>query len=225
MEQLLLVNPRGRRKRRTPSRDSKGRFLKRGKSSASKRRRRENPVPFSLNPKRRKRRSASAKHRNWGTVKRHQRRVNPSHRRRRNPTGGGFLGNLTRPLMPAVVGAGGAFATDAAFAYLPLPMQLKTGNLAIVSKAVLAVALGMVVSRFMNRRIGEQMTAGALTVQAHQALSPFVAGVLPGALGYYGAGYALPANGGVGEYISDIPNSMRDSNFYARDPLGEYISD
>jgi len=148
------------------------------------------------------------------------------HRRRRNPTSGarGFLGNLTRPLMPALVGAGGAIATDALFGRLPLPANLKSGNLSIATKAVLAVALGMIVSRFMSRRIGEQMTAGALTVQAHSALLPFVA-QLPG-MGYYGAGYGLPATGaGMNEYISAVPDSMSDSNFYARDPLSEYISD
>lgn len=216
MEQLLLVNPRGRKKRRTPSRNAKGRFVKRAHSASRKhRRRRRNPVPslVSANPRRRRRH-----------VVRSRRRY------RRNPIGGGFLGNLTRPIVPAIVGAGGAIATDAAFGYLPLPVQLKTGNLAILSKAVVAVALGMLVGKFMNRRIGEQMTAGALTVQAHSALAPMVASVLPG-LGYYGAGYALPGTN-VGEYISalpnslsEIPNSLMDSQFYSRDPMGEYISD
>lgn len=215
MEQLLLVNPRKRRrsKRRTPPRGPGGRFMKRGTVRRRARRhsprRRRNPVPSALsmaNPRRR-RRSVARVHR----------------RRRRNPVGGGFLGNLTRPLMPALIGAGGAIATDAVFGKLPLPANLKTGNLAVVTKAVLAVALGMVVSRFGNRRIGEQMTAGALTVQAHSVLMPFVAQI-PG-LGYYGAGYALPASAGVGEYISEIPNNMADSQFYARDAMSEYISD
>lgn len=217
MEQLLLVNPRKRRRksRKLPPRGAGGKFLSRKRRASparSHRRRRRNPVPSALaaigNPRRRRSRRRNP--------------VRALRRRsyRRNPIGRGFLSNLTAPLMPAVIGAGGAFVTDAVFARLPLPFSLKAGNLAIVAKAALAVALGMLVSRFASARIGQQMTAGALTVQAHAALAPFAAQI-PG-LGYYGAGYALPA-ATVGEYISDIPDSMRDAQFYARDPLAEYI--
>jgi hypothetical protein len=215
MEQLLLVNPRKRRhkRRRTPPRGPGGRFLKRSsRRRTSSRRRRRNPVPYSLgavaNPRRRRRRASRS-------VSRRRYRRNPAARFN-------IVGQLTRGIMPAVAGAGGAIATDVAFGYLPLPAALKTGNLAILSKAVVAVGLGMLVGQFMNRRIGEQMTAGALTVQAHQFLAPMVSGMLPG-VGYYGAGYALP--GSMGEYISEVPSSLRDvPNTYA-DSVGEYISD
>lgn len=217
MEQLLLVNPRKRRRkaRGLPPRGKGGRFLKRasGSRKRSASRRRRNPVPSSLalmNPRRRRSRRRNP--------------VRALRRRsyRRNPSGRNFLSNLTAPLLPAVIGAGGAFVTDAVFARLPIPLNLKVGNLALLSKAVLAVGIGMVVSRFASARIGSQLTAGALTVQAHQALAPFAAQI-PG-LGYYGAGYAVPS-APLGEYISDVPDSMRDANFYARDPLAEYIND
>lgn len=211
MEQLLLVNPskrRGKRRRKSlPPRGAGGRFLKRKARSGKRRKtRRTNPVPaLAMNPRRRRRRS------------------NPSPRRRyrRNPIGGGFgrgfVRQLTAPLMPAVLGAGGAIANDFAFGFLPLPATFKAGYIGVASKATLAVALGMVLARVVGANNAKQMTAGALTVLAYQTIKPVVASVVPG-LGYAGAGQVLM--GGVGEYISELPSSLSG----VPNSLNEYIS-
>lgn len=219
MEQLLLVNPR-RRKRRTPPRGPGGRFLKRGskrRASSKRRTRRRNPIPGSAvmaaNPVRRRRRSAA--------------RV--ARRRRRNPIGGrGFLGALTAPLMPAVVGAGGAVANEIAFKFLPLPANLKTGMVGTLTRAVVAVGLGMALDRVAGRRIASQMTAGALTVLAYGQLKGILATAAPNLvgeyisgddMGYYGAGTVLNE---VPDSLREIPNSL--SEDFSLAGVGEYIS-
>jgi hypothetical protein len=213
MEQLLLVNPRKRR-RKTPKRGAGGRFLKsssKRRSAPARKRRRRNPVPAlaRANPVRRARR------RNPARVVR---------RRRRNPISArGFLSQLTQPLMPAIVGAGGAILNDTAFRFIPIPVQFKVGYIGIAARAVSAVGLGMLLSRVIGSRTAGQITSGALTVLAYQTLQPIVAGVLPGgapaAVGYYGAGAAL---NGVGEYLSDVPSSL---NGPVPDSLREYLSE
>jgi hypothetical protein len=209
MEQLLLVNPRKRR-RKTPKRGPGGRFLKaRASAPAKRRRRRKNPVPAlaRANPVRRARRRRSA-----SAVVRRRRRSNPISAR-------GFLSQLTQPLLPAIVGAGGAILNDTAFRFIPIPAQYKVGYVGVAARAVAAVGLGMLLSRVVGSRTAGQLTSGALTVLAFQTLQPIVAGVLPGAgVGYYGAGATL---NGVGEYLSETPSSL---NGPVPDSLSEYLS-
>jgi hypothetical protein len=207
VEQLLLVNPKRRkRSRKTPPRGAGGRFLKRKSRSGTRKRRRRNPVRAlaAANPIRRRRRARSA----------------PARRRRyrRNPSARGFIGQLTAPLMPAVIGAGGAIANDIAWGFLPLPINLKSGYIGVAGKAVLAVGLGIALSRVIGQSNAKQMTAGALTVLAYQTLGPVVRGALPAApVGEYisGIGYA-----GAGQVLTDMPSSL--SN--VPDSLREYIS-
>jgi hypothetical protein len=219
MEQLLLVNPSPkRRKRRLPPRGPGGQFLKRGsRRTASRKRRRRNPIPgasvIPANPVRRHRRRSVSR--------------GMSRRRRRNPSGGrGFLGALTAPLMPAVVGAGGAIANEVAFKFLPLPANLKTGMIGTLARAAVAVGVGMALDRVAGRRIASQMTAGALTVLAYGQLRSVLATAAPNLvgeyisgddeMGYYGAGTVLNAIPGS---LDQVPNSLSEDF-----SVGEYIS-
>ena len=169
--QLLLVNPRTRRKSR---------------KSAS---RRKNPV--------RARRRRNPVHRK--RARRHNPiRIHRKRARRRNPLSlRGMGGGLVGQLMGALKGAGGAIANDALYTYVPLPAMLKAGPMSLVTRALGAFGVGYLVSMVAGRNLGARMTEGALTVLAYQAVKPMVAGVLPLAgdeiegLGYYSPGMIL----------------------------------
>jgi hypothetical protein len=202
--QLLLVNPRrrarrkssGRKRRRNPRRMSalqrkyfgpkrrRNPSRARRRSRTSSRRRRRNPV--AMNPVRRHRRRSVAR--------------SHSRRRRRNPIlGGGFIVSAAKC---AVTGTLGALVSDMAWNLIPLPATVKTGAVGVLAKAAGTIALGMGASKMVGRKLAEDATAGALTVQLYSYLKPMLAGMGVPGLGYYGAGYAL------NEYLSDTPSSL-----------------
>lgn len=208
MAHMMLVNPK--RKRRT----------KRRKSSMRRnpRRRRHSFTPaqiaagFGGGGRRKRRRSRKAM------------RTNPRpHRRRRfrrNPRGGGIASLRRAPgmflreqLMPAVIGASGALAVDIAWAYAPVPPNIKTGAFAPLVKIGGAVVMGAIVSRFVNKRFGAGIVSGYLTVTAFDFIKGMVAKALPNVtlaggypydLGFYQAGQFIPGGGnmpGMGAYL------------------------
>ena len=193
--QLLLVNPRKRRKSR--------------KSSS----RRKNPI------RARRRRSPKRRHvsraRRSNPIRIHRKRA----RRRRNPLSlRGMGGGLVGQLMSALKGAGGAIANDALYTYLPLPAMLKAGPMSLVTRALGAFGVGYLVSMVAGRNLGARMTEGALTVLTYQAVKPMVAGVLPLAgdeiegLGYYSPGMILQ------DTLSPLPDLNTGT------PLAAYLS-
>jgi len=227
MEQLLLVNPK-RRRRRLPPRGPGGKFLKRGSTSkrrrsGSRRRRRRNPIPgaavMAANPVRRYRRRRASR-----SVSRRRRRRNPA------AFGRGFIGALTAPIMPAIMGASGAIANEVLFRFLPLPLNLKTGMIGTLSRAAVAVGAGMALDRVLGRKFASQMTAGALTVLAYGQLKGMLATAMPQlvseyisddeTVGYYGAGTVLEE---MPSSLRDIPNSLAEE--YDFSGIGEYISE
>lgn len=173
--ELLLINPRTRKKR---------------SSKSSKRRaRRRNPVR-SIRARSRKRHVV--RHRNPSRV------AKRAYRRRRNPLSlGGMRSGITGKVTGAVMGAGGALLNDMLLTYVPLPLMLKTGPLAILSKAVGAFAVGYLSSFALGKARGAQLAEGALTVLAYQVARPLVGTVLPLAgddiegMGYYSPGMIL----------------------------------
>lgn len=206
-EMLVITNPRKRRKAKSGGK-------RRVKRARTKRRARATvTLAASTKPRRRRR-----------TV-----RINPIRRRRhRNPISGrGLISQLTGAVMPAVQGALGAVAVNAIYNRAPLPAMLRSGVMGTVTKAVLAVATGMLVGKFAGQNLGKNMASGALTVLAYNQIQP----MLPAGLsdvGYYGAGYAL---NDIPDSLSDIPNSLSeyisDTSIYedtATERIGEYIS-
>jgi hypothetical protein len=218
MNEILLVNPRRRRrktatkKRRAPSRRRRNPVA----ANPRKRRRvRRNPV--AANPRRRRRAS--------------------SRRRRRNPVKAFNTRNIQGQLKTASTGALGAIALDVGLAYLPLPTPLKAGMVGKLAKGAAAIALGVVAHRFLKVSAvnANRMTEGALTVQLHgigrELLSQFAPQVALSAylndemesLGYAGSGWnpsgSLSWNdnnkSGVGAYVSPgYDGSMHDSSDY-----------
>jgi len=152
MHALLTVNPHQRGTRRKKKglsamatrRNSKGQFVKAGKK------RKSNPVT----PIKRKRRAAAKS-------------VMPIRRRRRrsNPAGRGF--NFFEIAKTAAVQAVGGVGAAAAIAALPLPENIKSGNGGVVAKLVAGAAIGWAAGKYINRRLGEDLFTGAVTVAAY----------------------------------------------------------
>jgi len=177
--EVLLINPRARRttRRRKPA-------------TAAARRRRRNPVTA--------RRRAAPVRRRRTAVKRRRNPISArSVMRRMQPRG------LMNTAMSAIPPAAGAVLLDVGWNFLPIPANLKTGNLRYLAKGLGAVLLGEVAKAVVSKKTADSFTMGALTVVMYEAGRELVANVVPGAaLGYYSAGMPV---GALGEYLS--PNS------------------
>lgn len=163
MAQLMLVNPKKRRKSR----------------KAKARRRSPSRALASVTRK---------------TIRRY----------RRNPI---KKNDMVQTFTGGAIGAAGALAVDVAMAKLPIPANLTTGNLAPITKGFVGIGLGMLVSKVgKNKKLGEQLAGGAVTVALYNAgrqmigpslgLAGYDDGLLgwdDGLLGYYNA---APTSGG-----------------------------
>lgn len=174
MHELAVVgNPRRKR-------DSKGRFLKRGKRSSGKRRSRRSSSASPASTKRRRRRSTSS------SAPRRRRRARTAivtvRRYRRNPRGlsvKGLMGLVTDALMPSAIAAGGALGTDLALAYVPIPERFKTGPVRHATRAIASILLGVGASFVLKPAHAAQILSGGLTVTFHQAARDAMARALP----------------------------------------------
>lgn len=157
----------------------------RSPSSRPKRRRarKSNPAPRTY-ARRRARRASSAP-------------VRTRRRRRSNPIGGGIVRELQQALVPSAIGGAGALAVDVAMAALPLPEALKTGVARPVARIAAAVGIGAIAGMVTkNRRMGNQVMAGALTVVLYDTIKGALAKVVGGKIPGIGV-YDLP---GIGVY-------------------------
>lgn len=135
--------------------------------------------------------------------------------RRPNPID--FLSNT---LMPSVIGGAGALALDVAIGVLPLPEKLKSGPMAPLVKVAGAVGLGMLASKMVSRRVGEQVAAGAITVQVYNFAKAMLIKVGQGKI----PGLSMYPDGYMGEYVSgdEVPElGYTDSGMQ----VGEYVSE
>lgn len=211
MPQILLVNPTprkgkskmatARKKARSPAqRAATAKLVRRNKSrSAAPKRRMARPsrAPVAA---RRPRRAAA-------------RRPNPTRRkykrsgvkaasaagrtlryRRTNPIGD-FVGGV---LIPSAVGGAGALSLDILIAALPLPVAMKVGPMAPFVKVAGAVGLGMLAGQLVSRKVGEQVTAGALTVIMYNVARATLARVSGGRI----PGLSMYPDGPLGAYVS-----------------------
>lgn len=182
-------------------------------SAAPKRRRARRAAPVAA-PKRRASRRRSG---GWKiTSPRAASRAGRALRYRRpNPIG--FLSNT---LMPSVIGGAGALALDVALGVLPIPDKLKSGPLSPLVKVAGAVGLGMLASKMVNRRVGEQIAAGAITVQVYNFAKAMLIKVGGGKI----PGLSMYPDGYMGEYVSgdELPAELgyTDSGMQ----VGEYVS-
>lgn len=170
--------------RRTPRRNSKGRFVK--GSGGHKRRRKSNP--------RRARRRVHVAHVTRRRRRRHVRAAAPRRRRRRFSVARIFsrrrrrsnprfsLAGITHQLIPAAYGAGGAIALDLAIGYLPLPAMLQTGYPKHATRIVGALGIGWLAQKFLKGK-GTAVAQGALTVALYSLIKDVVVQVAPSVKG------------------------------------------
>lgn len=209
-EEILLVNPRKRRRKST---------TRRRKSTA----RRANP-----RKRRAPARAAAPVRRRRRTVARAapKRRANPRRRatarrvirRRANPRKTGLMQGIVRNmLMPAATAATGALALDVAWAYLPLPAQLKAGPARYAAKGAGAIALSMLAGMVVKKSTAHQLGLGALTVVMHQAMTDGMRRFVPQVpldgyygygVGFYNAGYNAGNAPELGAYVDGPAPSM-----------------
>lgn len=132
--------------------------------------------------------------------RKHRRRGSKSHSR----------GAFSRPLSlvaPAVTGAAGALAVNAIVNYAPLPDTLKGGNMLYLTRAGLAILIGMFGGRIpVIGRFAHQAALGALIVTAADfgKLLALQQGVNLSGLGYIGPARIISGPGrasGVGRFV------------------------
>jgi len=214
--ELLLINPRKRRKMSAKQRRPRKHYSKR---------RRRNPIGALMNPRRhsRKRYSRVRHH-----VMRHRRR-NPSFR----------MGGLTSFVQAGATGAVGAVAVDLIMGYAGgmLPDTVKspvsaTGGINpfyFLTKGAGAVLLGIVGRRFLKLGgIAEKMAEGSLVVTLHDAMTMLLPSTL--ALGYMNPGYIASKRArdpaGYIDSLSGTGAYLHEGDDYAAaqsGQMGEYI--
>jgi len=183
MAEMLLINPRGRRKAR--------------KANPARRRRRANPLALARVMPRRRRRNPIA------AVARRRRRANPIGMmkrrvmRKRNPAMlGGYMGAIREALMDGF----GAVAIDYAYSMIAKAIPGTAGNMlrpnptsvgaADAVKAVLTVVLGNALNG-VTRGFSRKAAKASLTVQSYQIMKKVLPAQISGNLS--GLGYMSPA--------------------------------
>ena len=136
-------------------------------------------------------------------------------RRRRNPISRKVTVNsvVNDRLMPAFTAGAGALSLDIIMGYLPLPPAMSTGPVKYLVKGLGAIGLGMAAAMVVKPKTAHELSQGALTVVAHDALREMTQRFAPNValnaygsdvMGYYNAGY--PMNGmGFYQGGSDLP--------------------
>jgi hypothetical protein len=182
MAEMLLINPRRRRK---------------AKRAAPARRRRSNPLALARVMPRRRRRNPIA------AVARRRRRANPIGMmkrrvmRKRNPAMlGGYMGAIREALMDGF----GAVAIDYAYSMIAKAIPGTAGNMlrpnptsvgaADAVKAVLTVVLGNALNG-VTRGFSRKAAKASLTVQSYQIMKKVLPAQISGNLS--GLGYMSPA--------------------------------
>ena len=153
--------------------------------------------------------------------------VNPRKRGRRRSRAvalsRGFLPRFST-VQPMIVGAfqgaAGAIAVNAVLRFLPLPAILVTGRTMYLTRAAVALGLGMIASRTIGGRIGVRMAEGALTVVAVDVIRDLLMTTAGINLGYYsparvvgargengGAAMRMNGVGRAGKYLSSVAST------------------
>lgn len=162
--ELMVINPVKRRKRRAMSAKQRRYFGKRSRPRVTRARR--NPVAAASAPRRVRRRRFP---RTRATVSRYYRRARSSN-----------MGSLiTSKLLPAGIGAAGAFALDMAWDRLPIPPNLKVGPMAPLVRIAGAFGIGYVAKMVGGKSFGDEATMGALTVTLYDLAKQYMAPQVP----------------------------------------------
>ena len=198
MAQLMLVNPSGRKRRKTRART-----------------------------KTRARAKTRTRRHHTRAAKRHHvaRRSNPvrMHRRRKyrtNPIGGSIRNIINDVLKPGAIAALGALGLDVIWGYLPIPASISASPMmAGLAKGAGAIGVGMLAGKMLGGKTGHLVALGGLTVVLHSLLRDQLATMMPnimlGDVGYYGPSMlttnAVPQ---LGMYAPDRPSTYSTMGAY-----------
>lgn len=197
MAELLLLNPR--RRRRAPAKAKSNPARRRNPVAAvARRKRRRNPIAAVSRRVSRRRNPIAAVSRRRG------RRRNPislrsaRRGRRRNPIGGGLsVKGVMRTLTDAAIMGAGAVGVDMAYAQinrmLPATLQPVPGRLGVgdAVKAVLTAAMGALLNKHTKGFAGKA-ALGSLTVQARDMAAKLLTQAGVPMAGIAGVGYYTP---------------------------------
>ncbi len=227
--EILLVNPRRRRGRRTAAQKRATRkMIAANRRPRRKRARRRNPIgPYAKRaaPRRRRRPAGLGYYVNPRRRKRAPARARSRRRYRRNPTMRGMLNSL---VLPAATAGGGAVLLDVLWGFVPLGEGIKTGPMRHVAKGLGAIVLGQLVGMVGNKRMGDTMALGALTVTFHAAFREMTAQFMPQIpLGYYSPGAVAGHDPQLGYYVSAPRLATRGGESHAspNSELGYYVQE
>lgn len=207
MSQLMLVNPRRKKRRKSRRKTSVVGFA--------------NPRAPRKSRRRRARRVSAASY----TAVRRGPRVG---RRRRRGGGAGrkfgglISGNIVNStVIPAAMGGAGALAVDVAWGFLPLPAAIKTGPMGPVAKAAGAIVLGALATKFVGKQIGEKVATGYLTVLAYNLARGMLQKAMPNVpLSGYDLGYVSPAT----QFADPSISAYLDSDASASSSMNAYVN-
>ena len=130
-------------------------------------------------------------------------------------------------VMPAATAGAGALALDVLWGFVPIPMEMKTGPMRHVAKGLGAVVLGQIVGMMTNRRTGDTMAMGALTVVFHSAFREMTQQFMPNVpLEYYSAGANAGYDPQLGYYVASPRLAVRGGeSIPANSELGYYVQE
>ena len=229
--EILLVNPRRRRGRRTAAQKRATRKMIAANRRPRRRRpRRRNPIgPYAKRAApRRRRRPAGLGYYVNPRRRRRPARASARRRYRRNPTMRGMINSL---VIPAATAGGGAVLLDVLWGFIPLPDTIKSGPMRHVAKGLGAIVLGNLVGMVGNKRMGDTMALGALTVTFHAAFREMTAQFMPQIpLGYYSPGAVAGHDPQLGYYVQSprlatrggesVPSPNSELGYYVQEGAG-----
>jgi hypothetical protein len=196
-----------------PRRNAKGRFIKGHR--AHRARRKHHRAKRRHNPRGGARR-ASTRGYTVGTRKIRRLKLNPRHRRRRNPIN---LRGIGGQLMPAALGAVGGVALDVTMGYvIPqtwYPVSLATGYGLHATRIAASLGLGWAARRFLGAR-GAAIANGALIIATYGLIKYAAVQFAPTLPGLSGTDDVtvdtgnLTSGGGAGAYMRGyLPDGSR----------------
>ena len=224
--EVLLVNPR--RRRRAPTRRRPRRKTAARRRPATKRRRRRNPIgPYARNGM-----GMYVSNPNGARRRRRPVRRRATVRRRRNPAGRMTMRRVMNDLLlPSATAGAGALALDILWGFVPVPPEIKTGPMRHVAKGLGAIVLGQIVGMVGTRKMGDTMAMGALTVVFHSAFREMTAQFMPQVnLGYYSPGANAGYDAALGYYVASprmtvargesVPAGNSELGYYTQEGVG-----
>jgi len=192
-------------------------------------------VLMLVNPRKRRKtkRKSSARSKSGTVVRYRTRKTKKRIRRRRNPIGmRGVQASVMNAVKNGAIGSVGAIAGTVVGNLLPLPETLKAGNMGLVIDALIGIGTGMLVGNFTNKKIGESMAQGAVTVALHGTMKNIISQAIPalnlagfddGLLGDYDDGLlAYDYDDGMSAYDDNLGYSGAGMTNPLDDDLGEY---